>query len=455
MKNSIRHNLSLHNRFRRVQSEGTGKSSWWMINPDEKATLGNGTSSSTGTKQPRRRLGQGTKSSSSSSSLSLTNNTQKRLRTARSTKTSRTLTSTSQLDTPGSQQVQSSDMSGTSVYDVQPWNSNLSTDNSPNRLYEPKHYSTSVNNNNTPSTNNNGNSTACLPSTYLYNEVTNNYIGTASSNNNSNHNHTGDYTYHHHPTQTHHFHPHPHTLYQRRTANYDTGSTSGYYQSQSVLNDHHSNPCSLPLDTYHPTNPETYSLQQQQQIDPNDEQIYIRGHSTSSHSSSASLSPPTLTNNTNTLHPSSGSSSSSNYIHPVKTSSSSPSVAYLHPISNGTVTLYSHHHQHLSRHPPMHHPDIETVLHLTTEDDEMNDDEGDLSTLVHHHHGMIDEQQQLSTFFPNHNYNHPIHSHNDTSTSLLRTVLKRPIVGKSSTSVSFPFSSSCLLFRYVQSTGVK
>uniref|UniRef100_A0A665T6J5 Forkhead box O6 a n=1 Tax=Echeneis naucrates TaxID=173247 RepID=A0A665T6J5_ECHNA len=33
-KNSIRHNLSLHTRFIRVQNEGTGKSSWWMLNPD-------------------------------------------------------------------------------------------------------------------------------------------------------------------------------------------------------------------------------------------------------------------------------------------------------------------------------------------------------------------------------------------------------------------------------------
>ncbi|KAG9282496.1 forkhead box protein O3B [Astyanax mexicanus] len=33
-KNSIRHNLSLHSRFVRVQNEGTGKSSWWMINPE-------------------------------------------------------------------------------------------------------------------------------------------------------------------------------------------------------------------------------------------------------------------------------------------------------------------------------------------------------------------------------------------------------------------------------------
>ncbi|XP_018329039.1 forkhead box protein O4-like [Agrilus planipennis] len=35
-KNSVRHNLSLHNRFMRVQNETPGKSSWWMINPDPK-----------------------------------------------------------------------------------------------------------------------------------------------------------------------------------------------------------------------------------------------------------------------------------------------------------------------------------------------------------------------------------------------------------------------------------
>lgn len=34
LQNSIRHNLSLHSRFIRVQNEGTGKSSWWMLNPE-------------------------------------------------------------------------------------------------------------------------------------------------------------------------------------------------------------------------------------------------------------------------------------------------------------------------------------------------------------------------------------------------------------------------------------
>ncbi|KAM3866809.1 forkhead box protein O4 [Diretmus argenteus] len=33
-KNSIRHNLSLHNKFLKVHNESTGKSSWWMLNPD-------------------------------------------------------------------------------------------------------------------------------------------------------------------------------------------------------------------------------------------------------------------------------------------------------------------------------------------------------------------------------------------------------------------------------------
>ena len=33
-KNSIRHNLSLHTRFMRVHNESSGKSSWWVINPD-------------------------------------------------------------------------------------------------------------------------------------------------------------------------------------------------------------------------------------------------------------------------------------------------------------------------------------------------------------------------------------------------------------------------------------
>eukprot|EP00094_Tigriopus_californicus_P007597 TCALIF_07315-PA protein Name:"Similar to foxo Forkhead box protein O (Drosophila grimshawi)" AED:0.16 eAED:0.39 QI:0/0.33/0/0.75/0.66/0.5/4/0/563 len=40
MRNSIRHNLSLHSRFVRVQNEGTGKSSWWMLNPDAKTSGG-------------------------------------------------------------------------------------------------------------------------------------------------------------------------------------------------------------------------------------------------------------------------------------------------------------------------------------------------------------------------------------------------------------------------------
>merc|ERR1719192_301253 len=35
-QNSIRHNLSLHQRFLKVQNEGGGKSSWWTLNPERK-----------------------------------------------------------------------------------------------------------------------------------------------------------------------------------------------------------------------------------------------------------------------------------------------------------------------------------------------------------------------------------------------------------------------------------
>ncbi|KAI6649110.1 Forkhead box protein O [Oopsacas minuta] len=37
-KNSIRHNLSLHNKFKRIPNETSGKSSWWTINPDKTGT---------------------------------------------------------------------------------------------------------------------------------------------------------------------------------------------------------------------------------------------------------------------------------------------------------------------------------------------------------------------------------------------------------------------------------
>ena len=33
-QNSIRHNLSLHQKFQKVRNEGIGRSSWWVINTD-------------------------------------------------------------------------------------------------------------------------------------------------------------------------------------------------------------------------------------------------------------------------------------------------------------------------------------------------------------------------------------------------------------------------------------
>ncbi|CAF0819697.1 unnamed protein product [Rotaria sordida] len=419
-KNSIRHNLSLHNRFKRIQSEGTGKSSWWIINPDEKntsSTISNGTISTTnGIKQTRRRLGQNLKSSST---------TPKRLRTPRSLiKSPRILTTTEQQQQQQQQQHQQQesttqqnpplDISSVSIYDAQQWTTHLDSDTSVNHLYEQDLYSTSVH---TPITNNN--STGGIQATYLFDDIATNYVSNTSSNPTN----TNDYSYHHHHHQPQHFHHHhhhqPHTLYQHHHgSNYDIGSNNGYYHHQQpVLNDHHL----LPMDTYHTNNGLTYSLQQQQQqqqqIDLNDDQhIYIRAHSASSHSSSSSISPPILTTNNNLASSSSSASSSSNYSYQHKNSSQS-SNGYFHPNSNGTLTLYSHHHQ--------HHSDIESLLQLNGIDEE-NDDDDDLSTLVHHHHGMIDDHQQLSNFLPSNN--HQLFSHNEPSTSILRTVLKRPIV---------------------------
>ena len=198
------------------------------------------------------------------------------------------------------------------------------------------------------------------------------------------------------------------------------------------------------MDPYHTNNAITYPLPQQQQpIDPNDDQhIYLRVHSTSSHSSSASLSPPIITTNNNLTSSSSSASSSSSYSYPHKNPISSSSGGYLHPNANGTLTLYSHHHQ--------HHSDLEALLHLNAMDEEEDDDDDDLLTLVHHHDGMIDDHQQLSSSFPLNN--HQLFSHNEPPTSILRTVLKRPIVGKN----TICHSTAILFFflRYAQSTGV-
>jgi hypothetical protein len=57
-KNSIRHNLSLHNRFVRIPNEIAGKSSWWTIDPRAKQVRGRRRVQSTenSTKTERRRL---------------------------------------------------------------------------------------------------------------------------------------------------------------------------------------------------------------------------------------------------------------------------------------------------------------------------------------------------------------------------------------------------------------
>lgn len=45
-QNSVRHNLSLHSRFVKVQNDSSGKSSWWTVNLDAKSTRGRRRSSS-------------------------------------------------------------------------------------------------------------------------------------------------------------------------------------------------------------------------------------------------------------------------------------------------------------------------------------------------------------------------------------------------------------------------
>ena len=313
------------------------------------------------------------------------------------------------------QQISSADTSTVPVYDTQPWTTQLDLDNTVNHLYEPDLYSTSVN---TPITNNN--SIGGIQSTYPFGDMTTNYVSDTSSNPNND----SEYSYapppyHHHPR---HFHPHhPHTLYQHHHgSNYDISLNNGYYQQQPALNNHQI----LSMDTYQTNDGLTYSMQQQQ-IDANDEQhIYLRAHSASSHSSSSSVSSPILTTNNNLPSSSSSAASSSNYSYPHKNSSLLTN-GYFHPNSNGILTLYGHHHQ--------HHSDIESLLHLNdinedNNDDNDDDDDDDFSTLVHHHDEMIDDHQHLFSLF--HSDNPQLVSHNEPSTSVLRTVLKKPVVGE-------------------------
>ncbi|CAF4388689.1 unnamed protein product, partial [Adineta steineri] len=128
-KNSIRHNLSLHNRFKRIQSEGTGKSSWWIINPDEKnpsLNLSNDTlSSSNELKQPRRRLGRTPKASTTAATAAAP----KRLRTPRTTnKSSRILPTTERHQASTPQQIPPTDLSSVPMYDGHQWSTQLDSD---------------------------------------------------------------------------------------------------------------------------------------------------------------------------------------------------------------------------------------------------------------------------------------------------------------------------------------
>lgn len=53
LQNSIRHNLSLHSRFEKIQNEGTGKSSWWQINHSASKTTGKSRRRATSMETPK------------------------------------------------------------------------------------------------------------------------------------------------------------------------------------------------------------------------------------------------------------------------------------------------------------------------------------------------------------------------------------------------------------------
>lgn len=53
LQNSIRHNLSLHSRFEKIQNEGTGKSSWWQINHNASRTTGKSRRRATSMETPK------------------------------------------------------------------------------------------------------------------------------------------------------------------------------------------------------------------------------------------------------------------------------------------------------------------------------------------------------------------------------------------------------------------
>ena len=390
-----------------------------MINPDEKnapSTINDHSSSTPttdGIKQPRRRAGHNAKSTSSAP---------KRQRTTRLTKPTTILIATEQRETQQQQQqISPSKLALAPIYESQPWNNQVDGESSGHHLYEHDFYATSIS---TPLTNSNTNSTGNVQSTYPFEDIAGNYPSSTSSNsnnNNNNNNNTSDYSYHH----SHSFHPH--SLYHpHHNSNYEGSSNNIYYESQPLIHDPQANECLLPLDTYPSSGNLTYSLQTQQPIDGSDDpQIYLRVPSTPSHSSSASLSPPSLPTltKTSTVPLTSSIASSSSYSYSQK--NGSLSGAYHHPTPNGPVTLYSHHHHHHHNHQLHHHPhhsDMDTLLHLNG-DAAANDDEDvdDLSTLVHH-------PQLSSLISPT---NHQLLSHHPSSTtSILTAVLTKPIVGQ-------------------------
>ncbi|CAF1076492.1 unnamed protein product [Didymodactylos carnosus] len=391
-KNSIRHNLSLHNRFKRVQSEGTGKSSWWIINPDEKNS-----NSTSVTKQTRRRLQQQHSSpttNNSNNKMSRTTVQPRRTRHARTTKMMNDSKSNSVNTTTSIERT-------SSTYDNSNTHSSLSLplpslQNGSGHLLPP--YDTSNYDQQWPQSH-----TDALDTTSLYDHsnTTDLYHPYDAFDDGTRYHNEAHYqqqqpSYNQSPFCPSMYHPNYHQHHHQ----------TAYYQQEQT-------PLTVSVDNYTPS----YNLQSNETTDDQHNNYLSRAHSSSSHSSS-SLSPPQLNNTLNsTVYPTTvATSSSSSRTHSLSRKSSLnsliqppqhyenylPNHVYHKPgyhqsnTDGGGLIFNGHHH---------HHHDIETLLHLNSVDD----DNLSPNTVTINERFYTGGQQQPQ----------------QQSNSILRTVLKR------------------------------
>ncbi|CAF0845280.1 unnamed protein product [Didymodactylos carnosus] len=411
-KNSIRHNLSLHNRFKRVQSEGTGKSSWWMINPDEKNPNSNLTLTK---KQTRRRLQQQHSLPVTSDSNNKTSHTTIQSRRTRHTSRTSKLLNDNNLN---SVNMSTCIEQSSSAYD----NSNTITSLPlPSLQNDGRHllvdiYDTSDYDNQQWSQP----QTDLVDAANLYDHSNTDLYHTYSTFDDSGRYHNESHyqqqqqsPYDQPPFCPSMYHSDYHQHHQQRHSAY-------YQQEQTSL--------TASADTF----PSSYSLQQPQEASDDQHINYFsRAYSSSSHSSS-SLSPPQLNNALNTtVYPTTATtSSSSSCTNGLSRNSSVNSSIQPPPIQHYENYSINHtHHKPDCRHSntngggPIfnghrHYHDIETLLHLNSVDD---DDLSSPTVTINERFYTGGQQQQLQQHQPN---------------PILRTVLKRahPFLGTESIS---------------------